>query len=74
MKAGCGDVLRQHTEHPDLYGRRSLELDPAAAPNGGTARSSTPGPITQGEGSYDPGMTCAELAGRVRDCPWRPLG
>ncbi len=33
------------------------------------------GSITQGEGSYDPGMTCAELlAGRFRGCPRRPLG
>ena len=36
---------------------------------GGTARSSTPGSITQGEGSFDPGMAYDELlAGQVCDC------
>jgi hypothetical protein len=37
-EGGIRRCARQHTEHPDLYGRRSLELDPAAAPNGGSAR------------------------------------
>ena len=47
----------------------TLTRQSAALQLGGTVRSSTPGSITQGEGSDGPGMAYDELlAGRVRDC------